>query len=268
MNFSSDTNMATFDWNATQYLKFGDERIRPVRDLLSQVPLESPQYIVDLGCGPGSSTAVLAARYAHSNLEGMDSSPDMIKKARATLPDIKFKIQDLHHFEPKQAVDLFFSNAVFQWLPDRLQVIQKLILSQQPGGVFAFQIPDTQHEPVYLALQQTAEEGPWAETLSRRQNVLRDVIEPPQVLYDQLEPLCSSVNIWHTIYYHVLESHEAIIEWVTGTGLRPYIEPLPENARAEFIKRYLERLKQGYPVSNDGKVLLRFPRLFMVAVRA
>lgn len=257
------------DWSANQYLKFGDERTRAVRDLLSQVPLESPQRIVDLGCGPGNSTAVLAARYPQAHLTGMDSSPDMLEKARATLPDIEFMLEDLMTYTPKEPADLLFSNAVFQWLSfaDRVRVIKQLHQSQPTGGIFAFQVPDNVLEPSHVAMQETANEGPWAATL-KELHPPRESFQSAQELYDQLKPLCSNINIWHTHYHHVLKNHAAIVEWVKGTGLRPFIDPLSPDEKTGFLKAYLERLKQVYPSSQDGKVLLRYPRLFVVLQRA
>ncbi|KKK18725.1 hypothetical protein AOCH_002406 [Aspergillus ochraceoroseus] len=262
----SRINMATKDWSAQQYLKFEAERTRPSRDLLAQVPLKSPKRIVDLGCGPGNSTAVLLSRYPGSHVTGIDSSPDMIRKARSAIPNIEFTVQDLTAYSPDEPVDLFFSNAVFQWLSrsDRISVMKKLIQSQPSGGVFAFQVPDNLMEPSHAAMRETAADGPWAKTLS---TAARDTFQSPQEIYDELQPLCSAVNMWHTHYYHSLEGHEAVMEWVKGTGLRPFIDPLSPADRDAFLKDYLSRLEKLYPKSVDGRVLLRYPRLFVVAVR-
>ncbi|KAL1966061.1 hypothetical protein VTN77DRAFT_4809 [Rasamsonia byssochlamydoides] len=270
---SQSTSRAAKDWSAEQYLKFAAERTRPARDLLAQVPLQSPRRVVDLGCGPGNSTAVLVAQYPNARITGMDSSPDMIAKARAALPDIEFTLADLNSYRPEESdpVDLFFSNAVFQWLPpgDRIRIITDLIQTQQPGGVFAFQVPDNFTEPSHAAMRETAaEEGqPWSATLRQLKPGLPP-FESPRELYDAIKPFCSSVNVWHTFYYHVLDSHEAIVEWVKGTGLRPFIDPLEADEREAFLRAYLERLRKVYPQSSvDGTVLLRYPRLFLVAVR-
>lgn len=266
------SSRATKDWSADQYLKFAAERTRPARDLLAQVPLQSPKRVVDLGCGPGNSTAVLVARYPDARVTGMDSSPDMLAKARAALPDVEFTLADLNSYRPEsdEPVDLFFSNAVFQWLPPRtrVRIITDLIQTQRPGGVFAFQVPDNFTEPSHAAMRATAaEEGqPWTATLRQLQPGLRQ-FESPRELYDTLRPFCASVNVWHTSYYHVLDSHEAIVEWVKGTGLRPFIDPLSSDEREAFLRRYLERLTEAYPKNADGTVLLKYPRLFVVAVR-
>jgi trans-aconitate 2-methyltransferase len=256
------------DWSSEQYLKFHAERTRPARDLLSQVQLHSPRHVVDLGCGPGNSTEVLAERFPQAKVLGVDSSPDMITKAKATLPHLEFAQQDLATYKPAEAVDMFFCNAVLQWLPppQRLSIATSLLQSQPPGGVFAFQVPDNLAEPSHTSMRAVAAREPFARLLREHQPV-RGQIETPQQLYDQLGPYCSSIDVWQTRYQHVLDGHEEMVEWVKGTGLRPFVDPLPEQERRAFLEQYLAELKAAYPVSLDGKVLFPFPRLFVVAVR-
>lgn len=266
---SSVVFMATKDWDATQYLKFERERTRPALDLLSQVPLTRPKRVLDLGCGPGNSTSVLLRRFPDALIIGVDSSPDMIAKAKKTLPDLEFRLGDLTSFGNTEDADLLFSNAVYQWLPyeKRLQIFTDLIKSLKPGGVFAFQVPDNMSEPTHVAMRSVAEEGPWSETLLR-QSPSRKPFQSPQEIYDHLKPLCSDINIWHTYYYHILDNHQAIVEWVKGTGLRPFVGPLSPTEKEGFLAAYLERIQELYPPLHDGKVCLRYPRLFVVAVRA
>lgn len=261
--------METKDWSATQYLKFEGERTRPARDLLAQVPLTSPKRVVDLGCGPGNSTEVLLTQFPEAHITGLDSSPDMIEKARKRLPDLEFTLGDLASFEQPEPADLLYSNAVYQWVSyeKRIPIFVDLIKRQKPGGVFAFQVPDNFGEPSHAAMREVADEGPWAATLKRVQT-FRKAFHSPQELYNSLKPLCSDITIWHTNYYHILDDHKAIVEWVKGTGLRPYIDPLSSSDREAFLTLYLKRIEKAYPPLVDGKVCLRYPRLFVVAIRA
>ncbi|OCT46117.1 Trans-aconitate 2-methyltransferase [Cladophialophora carrionii] len=275
------------DWNATQYLKFEAERTRPARDLLAHIPLTSPARVIDLGCGPGNSTAVLATHFPDAHITGVDSSPDMIAKARARLPGVDFKLGDLRDFtqsesqsqtdsqqqqQQQQHPQLIFSNAVFQWLPheSRMQILEDLLAALRPGDVFAFQVPDNFDEPSHRAMRETADQGPWAETL-RPVTTFRRSFQSPRELYDRLSPLCRDgrdLDLWHTHYYHVLDDAPAIVEWVKGTGLRPYLDRLSPLERTAFLQEYLARVQRAYPPLADGKVCLRYPRLFVVAVRA
>lgn len=263
---SSARTMAQTDWSASQYLKFMNERTTPARDLLARVPLQDPKTIVDLGCGPGNSTAVLASRYPDARLVGMDSSPDMIKKAQSTLPNLKFTVEDLRTYSPPESVDLFFSNAVLHWLgkDERIALIKRLMQSQPSGGVFAFQVPYNLTEPSHVLMREVAADGPWASTL---RNTGRDAFQTPREIYDQLISLSSEVHIFTTDYHHPLENHKALVEWVQGTGLRPYLDPLSPEEKEAFINEYLKRLEAAYPKSVDGRVLLGYPRLFVVAVK-
>lgn len=285
---SSSTYRQAKDWNAAQYLKFEAERTRPVRDLVAQIPLQSPRRVVDLGCGPGNSTGVLLARWPEAHITGMDSSPDMIQKARSSFPQLGFELSDLADWTPTSAtttttnttattaspggeqVDVFFSNAVFQWIPyeQRLPLMSRYISMQASGGVFAIQMPDNFMEPSHVLMRETAaEEGsPWSTILKERQPALAQ-FQTAQEIYDHLSPLCQEVNLWHTHYYHILDSHEAVVEWVKGTGLRPFLDPLSDEDRVGFVASYLAKLKNAYPVSANGKVILKYPRLFVVAVR-
>src|SRR4051812_44494980 len=142
------------DWSAAQYLKFEDERTRPPRDLLAQVPLHSPERVVDLGCGPGNSTELLIERFPDAEVIGVDSSPDMLRQARARLPRCLFVEGDLSTWLPEQRTDLLFGNAVFHWVPDHPQVLARLLRSLPPDGVLAVQMPDNTNEPA-LALMET-----------------------------------------------------------------------------------------------------------------
>ena len=258
-------------WSADQYSKFLKDRTRPSTDLLAHVPNTSPKRVVDIGCGPGNSTAVLAERYPNAKVSGFDTSPDMIRKAKEVLPNVDFEVADLTSYKPEQPVDVLFSNAVFQWLPNgkRIEIVTQLLEHLAPGGTLAFQIPYNLNEPSHAVMREVAAmpNKPWTEILARA-NIERDQFPSPTEIWDGLKPLCADLDIWQTTYMHVMENHEGIVEWVKGTGLRPYVDPLDEKAREEFISIYLGKLKEAYTAQVDGKVLLPYPRLFVVATKA
>lgn len=254
------------DWSSTQYLKFADERTRAARDLLAQVPLQNPRLVYDLGCGPGNSTELLIARYPEARVIGVDSSPDMLAKARQSYPQAQFIEGDLTRWQPEGKPDLLFANAVFQWVPDHLAVLHRVLGALPKGAVLAVQMPDNLDEPSHRAMRETAAEGPWAAKLKKLGQV-RDRLPSPATYYDALKPEAVQVDIWHTIYNHPLGGADGIVEWVKGTGLRPYIDPLDQDERKAYLAQYRARIAKAYPLSGDGKALLRFPRLFIVCVR-
>ena len=254
------------DWSPTQYLKFADERTRAARDLLAQVPLKAPRLVYDLGCGPGNSTELLIERFPEARIIGVDSSPDMLAKARQSCPHAHFIAGDLVSWQPTEEPELLFANAVFQWVPDHLNVVRRLLATLPKGGVLALQMPDNLNEPSHLAMRETAAEGPWAQKLKKLGQV-RDHLPAIATYYDALKPDAAQVDIWHTIYNHPLEGADGIVEWVKGTGLRPYIDALEAEERRGYLAQYRERIAKAYPLAGDGKALLRFPRLFIVCVK-
>jgi trans-aconitate 2-methyltransferase len=274
------------DWSATQYLKFNNERTRPVHDLVAQIKphLTSPNpRIYDLGCGPGNSTQVLLDAFPSAHVTGLDSSPDMLEKASAALPAVEFVQGDVSTFTPREGekVDLLFSNAVFHWLrtPARLETLVRLFSSLQPGGVLAIQVPDNYHESSHRLMRDvaTAPDMPWSEYFDTahvaefgdKQRPDLDPIEPPRAFYDALSPHAEMVNTWRTMYHHVLGDAGGIVEWVKGTGLMPFLARMEGDKEVEgmFLEEYERRIAGEYGALGDGRVLLGYPRFFVVAVR-
>lgn len=254
------------DWSAQQYLKFEDERTRPARDLLAQIPLVDARKVVDIGCGPGNSTELLAARWPQAAVTGIDTSADMLRQARERLPGQHFIEANIAHWAPPEGTEVLFANAIFQWVPGHLRQLQRLLGALAPGGVLAVQMPDNLDEPIHVLMREVAHLEPWRKTLAEAARV-RDSLPKPGAYYDALRPLCAQLEIWHTIYNHVLDDANAVVEWVKGTGLRPFVDPLEPPWRKHFLAEYTARVAASYLPQADGKVLLRFPRLFIVAVR-
>ena len=253
-------------WSASQYVKFEDERTRPARDLLAQVPLEAISRAVDLGCGPGNSTELIAERFGAVGVSGLDSDPDMLESARRRMPGTAFVQADLASWQPSEKADLLFSNAVFQWLPNHLDILERLMDGLAPGGVLAVQMPDNLDEPSHVAMRELADDPRFSKYYPNG-GKRRSALPPPDVYLDRLDARCIRIDVWHTIYYHRLANAEAIVEWVKGTGLRPYLDALPADAREAYLAAYLRRIREAYPPLADGRVLLKFPRLFVVAVK-
>jgi trans-aconitate 2-methyltransferase len=251
-------------WSPWLYSRFEDELTRPARDLLAKVPLTAPKSVVDMGCGPGNSTELLAERFPAAELVGLDTSPKMLAEARRRLPRARFEEADAATWLPEKGTDLVFANAIYQWVPGHLQVLPRVLAALQPGGVLAVQMPDNIMEPSHELMRAVAADGPWAERLA---GAARQQLAPVRDFYAALQPHARRIDIWHTVYNHVLADASAIVEWVRGTGLRPFIDPLTEEERADFLARSLARIGDAYSPTADGNVLLRFPRLFFVAVR-
>jgi trans-aconitate 2-methyltransferase len=254
------------DWDARQYLKFERERTRAAVDLLAQI--EGPARLaVDLGCGPGNSTELVAARFTSAEILGVDNSDDMLAKARKRLPSINFNKGDVAIWRSAVAPDVVFANAVMQWIPRHIDVMKRLVDQLAPGGRLAVQMPDNWDEPTHRLMRDTASLPRFAAKLAKAETA-RDPIGSFEDYYAALAPACARIDLWRTTYAHVLASPEAIVEWVKGTGLRPFLDPLDEAETRDFLAHYGAAIAKAYPAQPDGRVLLRFPRFFVVAVKS
>jgi trans-aconitate 2-methyltransferase len=249
-------------WNPSFYLTYADERTRPAADLLARVARENPARVADLGCGPGNSTALLAQRWPQAKVEGVDSSPQMIDAAKKSGVAANFILADLASWKPDAPYDVVFSNATYQWLPDHRALLPRLMGFVAKGGVFAFQVPNNQYSPSHTLMRDVAAQGPWAEKLADVRGVF---VEKAQTYFDVLAPHAGSLDVWTTEYLHVLAGEDAVFKWVSGTGLRPFLDALDDNERAAFTREYKARLNVAYPRRADGKTLFPFSRLFAVA---
>lgn len=254
------------DWNAAQYLRFVNERTRPATDLLARVPLDTASEAVDLGCGPGNATALIAGRFPKARIVGVDAAPDMLAQARHTLPRVEFVQADLRDYSAHGPQDLIFANSVLQWLPDHACLMPRLARMLKPGGCLAVQMPDNLDEPSHRLMRAVAADGPWSASIVDA-DAARTPIASASEYYDWLRAADCSVDIWATTYVHPLSDAAAIVTWLTATGLRPYLAPLSASLRAGFLAAYHSALETAYPKRADGRVLLSFPRLFVVARR-
>lgn len=253
------------DWNSNQYMKFAAERTQPSKDLISRLSDLSPQKVLDIGCGPGNSTFALKARFPNSEIIGIDASDNMLEKARATYPDIRFEkcfVPDgLSMFDGK--FDLIFSNACIHWIDNQKDLIKGIVGKLSDGGVLAVQIPYIQEAPFYKILDKTILNPRWQKlsTIKNFHNLRAEEY------YDLLGELGCDFQIWETTYYHRVSSHYGVIEWYKGSGLRPYLDALDDDERDDFINELLENIKQYYPTQADGSVIHKMPRLFFTAVK-
>jgi trans-aconitate 2-methyltransferase len=250
-------------WDEAQYAKFIDARTRPAEELLARVPLTAAARVVDLGCGPGNSTALLHARWPSAHITGVDSSPEMLRSARVALPAVEWVQADLRGYRADAALDVLFANAVLHWVPDHASLFPALLDQISAGGALAVQMPYNFDEPSHRAMRELP--GPWAHKLQSLQTA--SAVGTPAFYYDLLAARASALDIWQTRYEQVMADPKAIVEWVKGTGLRPYLEALDGSEREDYLRAYEQRIAEAYPARSDGRRLFSFPRLFLVAIR-
>ncbi len=258
--------MADSDWNPELYRRFEDERTRPARELLARVTLTRAARICDLGCGPGNSTELLVERFRGAQVVGTDNSKAMLASARKRLPACRFELCDIAQWQPSEPPDLIYANAALQWVADHETLLPRLFKTLAPGGVLAIQMPDNRDEPTHRLMREVATLDPWASSIARAA-IVRTKILALHAYYDLLAADAAEVDVWRTAYQHPMDTPAAIVEWVRGTGLRPFVDPLTSAYREGFLAEYERRIALAYLPRADRRLLLAFPRLFIVARR-
>lgn len=251
-------------WDPDRYLAYADERGRPFVELIARIDAADPGIVVDLGCGPGNLTALLAERWPEAAITGLDSSEPMIDRARREQPGLAFEVADLRdwaeHVEPA-SIDVLVSNATLQWVPGHLELLPRLVRAVRPGGWFAFQVPGNFAEPSHVLRAELAAEEPYAA-------YTRDLDAPasydPAVYLDALVAAGCEVDAWETTYLHQLTGADAVFTWISGTSLRPTAAALPDELWPDFAAELKRRLAAAYSMRH-GRVVMPFRRIFCVA---
>lgn len=255
--------MTHVKWSPSEYLRFADERSRPFFDLMARVDAADPAYVVDIGCGPGNLTRTLAGRWPAADVEGVDNSPEMIERAQAQADGgVRFTLADLREWQPDRPVDVLTSNATLQWVPGHLEMLTQLVAMLAPGGWLAFQVPGNFGEPSHTELAALSQSPRWQPLLARH-DLPVPASEEPEVYLDRLTALGCCADVWETTYLHVLPGEDAVLNWVTGTALRPILSILSPEEQAEFRDKYGERLRASYPRHDYGTVM-PYRRIFAV----
>jgi trans-aconitate 2-methyltransferase len=256
--------MTPNDWNPELYLKFNKERIQPSVDLVSRIDITNPSRIIDIGCGPGNSTQILSRRWPECKITGVDNSKAMIEKAKKDFPDQEWQLLDAGKDEIPGKFDIIFSNATIQWIPNHFELLKKFKDMLSSSGVVAVQIPLFFDMSIGKSLAEISGEKRWPAT-TRHANDLFTIYHHTDY-YDFLSALFHTIEIWETDYMHAMDSHEAILEMIRSTGLRPYLDTLESATdKKDFEEKVLAGIRKDYPLQKDGKVLFPFKRLFFIA---
>lgn len=249
-------------WDPARYLEYADERGRPFVELLARVPAEHPDTVVDLGCGAGNLTDLLAARWPLARVTGIDSSPEMVARAREGDSWVDYRLADLREWiTGDEQADVVVSNAALQWVPGHLDLLPRLVERVAPGGWLAFQVPGNFDQPSHTLRDQLAAESSYADHVG---DVVRPDAHDAATYLDALVALGCEVDAWETTYLHVLQGNDPVFAWVSGTGARPTLDALPTGLREEFVVEFKRRLREAYPPGPHGTVM-PFRRVFVVA---
>lgn len=250
-------------WDPQRYLAFADHRSRPFFDLTSRIQADAPRAVVDLGCGPGTLTQALAARWPDARLEAFDSSPEMVDAARAR--GIAAEVADVREWRPGADVDVVVTNAVLQWVPGHADLLTRWVGELPAGAWLAVQVPGNFTAPSHVAIRRLAGSPAWRDRLA--EVVLReeDAVLDPAGYAGLLTDAGCAVDAWETTYLQRLTGTDAVLEWVTGTALRPVRAALDEPEWRRFRAELAPVLTAAYPPRADGTTWFPFRRVFVVA---
>jgi trans-aconitate 2-methyltransferase len=254
-------------WDPQRYLVYAGERGRPFVELMTRVGADDPATVVDLGCGPGSLTALLAARWPDAQVTGIDSSPEMTQVARASVPGTEFVTGDLRQWLSSASsvrTDVVVSNATLQWVPGHLELLPALVAAVAPRGWLAFQVPGNFDQPSHTLRAELAAEPAYA---AHTADVATPDAHDAATYLAALSDLGCTVDAWETTYLHVLHGEDPVFTWVSGTGARPTLQALDAadpQVRLRFEEELRCRLRAAYPETGHG-VVLPFRRVFVVA---
>ncbi|MBX7161239.1 MAG: methyltransferase domain-containing protein [Acidimicrobiia bacterium] len=255
----SDTGLA---WNPDRYLRFKEQRFAPFDDLVDLVETKPEMKVVDLGCGTGELTRRLADSLTGADVVGVDSSTAMLERSREFEREgLRFEHGDLAAYPGR--FDLVVSNAALHWVDDQADIVASVFAMLAPGGQLAVQVPANHDHPSHTLARDVAASEPFSDALGGW-NRGRPVLDPEE--YATLLWQLGAVDVvaFQKVYLHELESSDAIVEWMRGTGLLAYLERLPEALREPFVAEYRRRIAQRFPGSP---VLFTFNRTFFCARR-
>lgn len=263
------SRLATPDWDAKAYQQFFRLRQRPVNELLDRVDLQNPQRIYDLGCGTGIATQLLAERWPRAQLQGVDSSTQMLDEARCLPIRAQWKCCDLLDWQPEQPADLLLAAAVLHFIGGHETLLPHLLGYLNPGGCLAAHMPDWRDALWYRLMLDTLEDGgPGGTPMGTPELRQRMAARPLLTLEDYyrlLAPLTSSLDIWETEQLQVVDGKSPVYDWVKVSALRPVMQALNPEEQTRFIYHYLMRVHEHYPQEGDGHTLFAFKRIFIVA---
>ncbi|WP_024875719.1 trans-aconitate 2-methyltransferase [Saccharomonospora piscinae] len=250
-------------WDPQAYLNYDELRARPFHELLARVRARQPRRVVDAGCGPGTLTAELRRRWPDATVEAFDSSPDMVAAARDA--GVTARVLDVTAWEPRPDTDVVVANAVLQWVPEHRELLCRWAGELPRGAWLAMQVPGNMAAPSHRVVRELAASERWAPLLRDVRMRGAEAVGEPRDYADLIADEGCAVDAWETTYLHRLSGPDPVLNWITGTALRPVVAALDPAAWEDFRADLAPLLRAAYPPRADGTTWFPFRRIFVVA---
>ena len=233
-------------------------------ELIGLLQPEAGQQVLDLGCGTGDLSAVLAKAGCH--VLGLDASATMIDKAKEKYPDVQFTCQSAIDFQTDQRFDGVLSNAVLHWIPeaDQLAVLQNIRAHLTAGGRFVAEMGASGNvEKVRMAVSDVLRDKGWLKEAEARIWYF-----PSEEKYQQLLK-AAGFRIEQIRCFNrptvLAEGGDGLTNWLKMFG-KGWFDSLPEAAVSAIIKEVERRLQPD--LFKDNQWVADYRRLRFVACAA
>jgi len=233
-------------WDPEKYNSFKQERYQPFFDLIDHIHERQAMKILDLGCGTGELTGILADKFPGSEILGIDSSTEMLADAPIR-EGLEFNLTSIEEqITKKEKWDLILANASLQWVDEHQKIFQQIIASLNEGGQLAVQMPSQNENALNQLMFGLVSEEPFASSLDhwKKFSPVLSMDDYTRILFDHH---AKDICIYQKIYPVIASSHQVLFDFISGSALIPYMERFDETIKEQFKKIYMDRIRQKFP---------------------
>lgn len=257
-------------WQAQEYHDLSIAQYTAAINMLKRLQISEKDNILDIGCGSGRISAEIAEMIISGTILAIDKSGEMIQFAKDRFPkknhpNLRFRVQDVQKVDYKDKFDLVFSCFALQWIEDKNIFFQKVYQSLKKNGRLAIIVP--------LGISPELEQAINSVIILSKWHSYYQSFNPNWFFSTShtIEYLAKEnnfrVNHFSTCIQEVsFPTREAFETYVLLWFV--YLMPLPEKLKRIFFEEVLEEYFKELPIEPDGSVLLKIPRLDLIADKA